>query len=287
MSKSVFVTGGNAGIGLALCKQLVAEHKCRVFLGARSSKKGEEAVLKILKNTPEGKVSFVLCDTTNDAEVVAAAATVARELGGGKLFGLVNNAGTGLSHGVGFKAMIDTNYHGAKRVCEAFLPLLGKDARIVNVGSGAGPSFVSNLTAKDQKNLFTSWKTTQSELDTAVVKHASSYSDPKKDGWAAYGLSKAALTVYTMLLATRLEEAKTNVVVSCVTPGFIDTAITKGFGATKTAEEGTVSIKHCLLDALPGSGFYYGSDGVRSPLHFMRNPGEPAYDGGEIDWDKA
>ena len=27
------------------------------------------------------------------------------------------------------------------------------------------------------------------------------------------------------------------------------------------------------------SGWYYGSDGVRSPLHFMRNPGEPAYDG--------
>ena len=27
------------------------------------------------------------------------------------------------------------------------------------------------------------------------------------------------------------------------------------------------------------SGWYYGSDGARSPLHFMRNPGEPAYDG--------
>ena len=26
------------------------------------------------------------------------------------------------------------------------------------------------------------------------------------------------------------------------------------------------------------SGWYYGSDGVRSPLHFMRG-GEPAYDG--------
>ena len=24
---------------------------------------------------------------------------------------------------------------------------------------------------------------------------------------------------------------------------------------------------------------YMGSDAVRSPLHFMRNPGEPVYDG--------
>ena len=43
---------------------------------------------------------------------------------------------------------------------------------------------------------------------------------------------------------------------------------------------GTLAIKKCLFD-MPQeeSGWYYGSDGVRSPLHFMRNPGEPAYDG--------
>ena len=35
----------------------------------------------------------------------------------------------------------------------------------------------------------------------------------------------------------------------------------------------------CLFDELPGNGFYYGSDGLRSPLHFMREPGEPEYDG--------
>lgn len=50
--------------------------------------------------------------------------------------------------------------------------------------------------------------------------------------------------------------------------------------AAKTPEEGTVAIKHCLFTAGPEcSGWYFGSDAVRSPLHFMRNPGEPAYDG--------
>ena len=41
--------------------------------------------------------------------------------------------------------------------------------------------------------------------------------------------------------------------------------------------EGTVGIKHCLFGDLEASGYYYGSDAVRSPLHFMRNPGEPPY----------
>ena len=49
---------------------------------------------------------------------------------------------------------------------------------------------------------------------------------------------------------------------------------------TKTPEEGTLAIKHCLFAAAPAeSGHYLGSDAIRSPLHFMRNPGEPAYDG--------
>jgi short-subunit dehydrogenase len=57
---------------------------------------------------------------------------------------LVNNAGTGLNHGVSSEALIQTNYYGVQRVTEAFLPLINKSCgRIINVGSGAGPIFVS------------------------------------------------------------------------------------------------------------------------------------------------
>jgi hypothetical protein len=66
---------------------------------------------------------------------------------------------------------------------------------------------------------------------------------------------------------------------SCVSPGWIKTKLVGDSGATKRPEEGTVSIRHCLFQPLEGNGWYYGSDAVRSPLHFMRNPGEPAYDG--------
>ena len=35
-----------------------------------------------------------------------------------------------------------------------------------------------------------------------------------------------------------------------------------------------------------GNGWYYGSDGLRSPLHYMRNPGEPPWDGVYVATDK-
>jgi NAD(P)-dependent dehydrogenase (short-subunit alcohol dehydrogenase family) len=34
--KRVLVTGGNTGIGLALCRQLSVDHGCHVILGSRS-----------------------------------------------------------------------------------------------------------------------------------------------------------------------------------------------------------------------------------------------------------
>ena len=69
---------------------------------------------------------------------------------------------------------------------------------------------------------------------------------------------------------------------SVCSPGFILTTMTEGCWvwrdrATKPPAEGTVGIKHCLFGDLEASGYYYGSDAVRSPLHFMRNPGEPPY----------
>ena len=67
--------------------------------------------------------------------------------------------------------------------------------------------------------------------------------------------------------------------ISCVNPGFIRTNMSKGFGATKQPAEGTVSTMKCLFDDLPGSGFFYECDGLRSPLHVVRKSGEPEYNG--------
>ena len=63
-----------------------------------------------------------------------------------------------------------------------------------------------------------------------------------------------------------------------LSPGFIDTALTKGFGAKLGPEEGTVSCIKCPFGDVV-SGYYYGSDGLRSPMTRTRDPGMPEYEG--------
>ena len=77
-------------------------------------------------------------------------------LNGQKLFGLVNNAGTGIAHGTGDKDLFNTNVYGPKRVYDNFIPLMDPDkGRIVNMGSGVGPGFVKNITDVNVKKQVT------------------------------------------------------------------------------------------------------------------------------------
>jgi len=269
--KRVFVTGANSGIGLALSKQLCAEHGCHVYLGSRSSERGAAAVKSVQEHFLGASVELVVIDVSTDASVAAAAAAVQDSLPTGeKLYAVVNNAGTGLAHkGVTPSDIVNVNLRGAKRVCDAFVPLLGARGRVVNTGSGAGPMFVSKQTPAFQKRLCGAL--TWEEIEAAIAEGL------RSDSMGGYGVSKALLSCYTMQLA----QQHPALMCCCLSPGFIATAIVAGFGAKKQPEEGTVSLRHCLFADLPAaaSGWFWGSDAQRSPLHVMRNPGEPMYDG--------
>ena len=120
------------------------------------------------------------------------------------------------------------------------------------------------------KKLFTSSDTTWDELEAAVKKFEPSAS------MGGYGLSKAGLTAYTIQQA----KAYPKLLCTSLSPGFIQTKMTAGFGARLTTDQGTVSLKRCLFGEVT-SGFYYGSDGLRSPLTVTRDPGTPEYGGEE------
>lgn len=132
--------------------------------------------------------------------------------------------------------------------------------------------YVKRLGETDEARMLMKGEATWDELEAYVKSKLSSGS---LDDMGVYGLSKAGVAAYTQFLAKQ----NPCIMCSCMSPGFIATNMTKGFGASKTPAEGTPAIKKCLFDELDGSGWYYGSDGVWSPYHFMRNPGEPAYDG--------
>lgn len=281
MTQHILVTGGNAGIGFALCKQLTYDHGCHVYMGSRSLEKGTAAVKSIMDGLPascKGKCEVVQLDTSSDESVISAAAVVKPILDaeGVQLYAIVNNAGAGLGHGVAPDVVMNTNLFGPKRVVEAFMPLLSKSGRIVNVGSGAGPMYVRECSDSVKKMLCSpeiSWE--------QIAEHATTGLGSAADRMGGYGLSKALLSSYTMWLAKQHPE----ILVSCLSPGYIETGMTAGFGGgKKSPEEGTVSIRHCLFEKLDGNGWFYGSDAIRSPLHFLRNPGEPPYKGEPVEW---
>ena len=89
-----------------------------------------------------------------------------------------------------------------------------------------------------------------------------------------YGLSKAGLSALTMIQARQ----NPSLVVTSLSPGFINTPMTAGNGARLTPEQGCVSALKCLFGDVT-SGWYYGSDGLRSPLTVTRDPGTPEYQG--------
>jgi NAD(P)-dependent dehydrogenase (short-subunit alcohol dehydrogenase family) len=103
-----------------------------------------------------------------------------------------------------------------------------------------------------------------------------------------YGLSKALLAVYTMVVAKEHPELSVN---AC-TPGFIETDMTRHFAAKadttptamgmKEVHAGAASPVYLAFDDIPtpkGEGWFFGSDKIRSPLHKYRSPGDPPFDG--------
>lgn len=272
LPKSILVTGGNQGIGLALCQQLLRDHGCRVFMTSRSPERGSAALASLeLPEEVAARCTVVPMDVTSDESVQSAAATVKEALGSSPLYAVVNNAGTGVAHRTPRNVILDTNLFGPRRVVDAFAPLLDpQGGRIVNVGSGLGGSYVASLGETDEARKLMAGEVGWEEIAEYAKATVSSLSD-----FDAYGLTKACLAAWTQSLPREYPA----ILSSCCSPGFIKTSMTQGMGASKTPAEGTVAIRKLLFEQLGGNGWYFSSDGVRGPYHRMRNPGEPEYDG--------
>ena len=70
--RRVIVTGGNKGIGLQVCKKILADvPDCHILLGSRSGARGEKAVQAVIAADPaaEGRIEMVELDVTDEASV--------------------------------------------------------------------------------------------------------------------------------------------------------------------------------------------------------------------------
>lgn len=132
--KTVLITGTSTGIGAA-CVDALRDEGWHVLAGRRDGSHGGAS--------SEG-VTTIELDVTSEPSIAAAASRV-RELTGGRLDALVNNAGI---PGAGpvetvpideFRATIETNLIGQFAVTQAFLPQIrASEGRIVFMSSLGG-----------------------------------------------------------------------------------------------------------------------------------------------------
>ena len=311
------VTGANKGIGLEVVKALLdARENAFVFLGSRDAARGKEAVDSLVAenvNSYSGRVEVLEIDVSDAGSVSRAANTVRTRLAGNLeqpsyLSALVNNAGVALGENslASFEKTLQVNYRGVVQTTEAFLPMLDPSkGRVVMTSSASGPSFVAKCDS-DRQAMFTNPNVTHDRITSLLeecLAIASSGWDDIGEKFAAagmtgaermcgYGLSKALVNLYTMQLA----RDKPSLMVNAATPGFIVTDLSRSFqqmfgqGKTveemgaKSPEEGAKPLVYLAVGDVPSSGWYFGSDMKRSPLHRYREPGSPAYDGqGDLD----
>ncbi|NMG20593.1 SDR family NAD(P)-dependent oxidoreductase [Brasilonema bromeliae] len=141
--KYALVTGGNKGIGFAICKGLL-QSGFEVIVAARSLSAAKTAAEKL--QSVNSKVRVVELDIADDQSIDQAVKHLSQEIP--QLDVLVNNAGIYPDEGVNILTIsrellnqtMNTNAFGPIRTSQAFLPLLEKapQARIINVSSGYG-----------------------------------------------------------------------------------------------------------------------------------------------------
>jgi NAD(P)-dependent dehydrogenase (short-subunit alcohol dehydrogenase family) len=155
--KSVVVTGASTGIGWGCAKVLIAKG-FRVFGSVRKQADADRLAKEFGANFIP-----VLFDVTDAAATKAGAETVAAQLKGAPLFGLVNNAGIAVPGPLlhldidEFRHQLEVNVTGQLIVTQAFVPLLmaqpahkegpGRIVMISSVGGKNASPFVGAYNA--------------------------------------------------------------------------------------------------------------------------------------------
>jgi NAD(P)-dependent dehydrogenase (short-subunit alcohol dehydrogenase family) len=221
--KTALITGANKGIGFETARQL-AKQGYHVYLGSRDLNSGQRAASQ-LQDEGLSEVEAIQLDVSNADSVQAARAEIGRKTE--VLDALINNAaitggmpqtatGTAVTT---FEEVFNTNLYGVVRVTQAFLDLLHRSPqpRIVNVGSGG-----ASLTLNSDPT----WK---------FYNHKG----------AVYPTSKAALHMYTIVLAWELRD--TPFKVNVVDPGFTATDLNHHRGTGTVEEAATRLVKYALV----------------------------------------
>jgi carbonyl reductase 1 len=235
MTETVLVTGANRGIGLAVSRALVARGYA-VVATARSADAAERTAAS-LASPGLPKVLATALDVTDARSIAELAERV--QVAGIRLAALVNNAGASFDafDAEVATATLETNTFGPMRVADALDSALDSGAKIVNVSSGMG--HLSGF-GPELRRRFES-ATTRAELDELLRAFVDDVQRGQHSarGWPsnAYSVSKAALNLFTRILARE----RTWLRVNSVCPGWVRTDM-GGSAASRSVEQGAAGI---------------------------------------------
>lgn len=251
------VTGGNRGIGLETCRQLVAQGVA-VVLTARDEAGGQRAVTDLANRGQDA--SFVRLDVCSADDIAALVQFMRSNHGGVDI--VINNAGVSFN---GFGATIarettEINFFGALNVTEALLPIVRPGGRVVMVSSGMGER---SMLGEALRERFHDQSLTRDELaqlmqqfidDVAARRHTDT-------GWpsSAYCVSKIGMTKLAEILARDMD-AQGNpgkILINACCPGWVRTDM-GGERADRSVEQGadTPVWLGLLDDSGPQGGFF-------------------------------
>jgi NAD(P)-dependent dehydrogenase (short-subunit alcohol dehydrogenase family) len=220
-TRIALVTGANKGIGLEIARQL-AKAGIYVIIGARDGDRGRAAVEDL--NSHGLTAQSVPLDLDDEHTIMRAAEAIGEEHR--RLDILVNNAGIfdiadappGKAALAAVRRVMETNFIGTLAVTQAMLPLLraAPAARIVNLSSSLG----------------------------SLSGNADPSSPYYSQRFIGYNASKAAVNMLTIQLREELRE--TPIIVNSVSPGFVKTDLTGGYGDISPEEGARLPVQYAL-----------------------------------------
>ncbi|KAJ6163338.1 hypothetical protein N7497_003317 [Penicillium chrysogenum] len=243
------VTGSNRGIGRAICAALAQQ-----FPGPL-----------VLYTASRAGASFDL--TGLAASITALTTMVSKEHQGCDI--LINNAGLFYFQenitAAQRQETLDVNYRGTLNICQAFLPIMRNNGRIVNVSSQSGQ--LKYFDPSLQKR-FLDPDLTLTELDALVNEYSRSADQhtATASGWPplAYFTSKAALNAATRILA----HENPHLLINCCCPGWVVTSLGAQAGQPPSLLEGArIPVRLAIGDIGNISGRYWANDSVASTGH--------------------
>ncbi|TVY34224.1 putative oxidoreductase, partial [Lachnellula subtilissima] len=128
--KVIFITGGNTGLGKESALQLAAHDPSHIYLSCRNGSKAAAAIQDIQSTVPSARLTFIQCDLTSLASVLAAAQEFTRLES--RLDILMLNAGImavppSTTHD-GYEVQFGTNHVGHALLTKLLMPTLLRTA---------------------------------------------------------------------------------------------------------------------------------------------------------------